>query len=134
MICYRACHSDVCHLLTLGFIHTCDLLDLNYSLNNGLYCTKWAHSHWLFGQLISGLKSFDVFLCLALTNNKVISLDKTFLTVSSFIYWRNDIIVWKLWWYQKSVLTFSVVIVDLSWFCSLFFESMSKWTKRPDKK
>ena len=70
--------SDVCHLLTLGFIHTCDLLDLNYSLNNGLYCTKWAHSHWLFGQLISGLKSFDVFLCLALTNNKVISLDKTF--------------------------------------------------------
>ena len=36
----------------LGSIHTCDLLGVNYLLlNNGLYCTKWAHSHLLFGQL-----------------------------------------------------------------------------------
>ena len=25
--------------------------------NNGLYCTKWVHSHLLFGQLLRGLKS-----------------------------------------------------------------------------
>ena len=45
----------------LGSIHTCDLLGvvccINYSLNNGLYCTKRAHSHLLFGQLLHGLKS-----------------------------------------------------------------------------
>ena len=31
--------------------HVWDLLDVNYSLNNGLYCTKWMYSHLLFGQL-----------------------------------------------------------------------------------
>ena len=30
---------------------------LNYSLNNGLYCTTWANSHLLFSQLLHGLKS-----------------------------------------------------------------------------
>ena len=30
---------------------------VNYLLNNGLYCSKWAHSHLLFGQLLCGLKS-----------------------------------------------------------------------------
>ena len=40
----------------LGSIHTWDLhvLDVNYcvkySLNNGLYCTKWTYSDLLFGQ------------------------------------------------------------------------------------
>ena len=34
------------------FIHTCDLLGMNYSLNNGLYCAKRVHSHLLFGQLL----------------------------------------------------------------------------------
>ena len=32
----------------LGSIHTCDLSGVNYSLNNGLYCTHWAHSHLIF--------------------------------------------------------------------------------------
>ena len=45
----------------LGPIHTCDLLGVNYCMNylqnNGLYCTKWAHSHLLFGQLLHGMKS-----------------------------------------------------------------------------
>ena len=41
----------------LGSIHTCNLLSLNYSLKNGLYCTKRAHSHLLFCQLLQGLKS-----------------------------------------------------------------------------
>ena len=41
----------------LGSIHTCHLLGVNYSLRNGLYCTKQAHSHLLFGQLLHGLKS-----------------------------------------------------------------------------
>ena len=30
---------------------------MNYTLNNGLYCTKGAYSHLLFGQLLLGLKS-----------------------------------------------------------------------------
>ena len=30
---------------------------MNYSLNNGLYFTKWTHSHLPFGQLLHGLKS-----------------------------------------------------------------------------
>ena len=42
-------------------IHTCYLLGVdycvNYLLNNGLYCNKWAHSHLLFCQLLYGLKS-----------------------------------------------------------------------------
>ena len=46
---------------SLGSIHTCDLLgtnySLNYSLNHGLYCTKWAYSHLIFGQLLHVLKS-----------------------------------------------------------------------------
>ena len=37
--------------------YTCDLLGVNYSVNNGLYCTKWTHLHLLFGQLLPGLKS-----------------------------------------------------------------------------
>ena len=36
-------------------IHTWDLLRVNNSLNNGLYCTKRTHSHLLFGQLLPGL-------------------------------------------------------------------------------
>ena len=46
----------------LGSIHTCDLLDVNDSLDGGLYCTKWVHSHLLFGQLLPGLK-FNNGLC-----------------------------------------------------------------------
>ena len=46
----------------LRSIHTCDLLDVNYSLDGGLYCTKWVHSHLLFGQLLPGLK-FNNGLC-----------------------------------------------------------------------
>ena len=46
----------------LDSIHTWDLLGVNYcldySLNNGLYCTKQAHSHLLFAQLLCGLKSW----------------------------------------------------------------------------
>ena len=40
-----------------GSIHTCDLLSVNYLLNNGLYCPKWSHSHLLFGQCLPGLRS-----------------------------------------------------------------------------
>ena len=43
----------------LRLIHTSHLLDVNYcgnySLNNGLYCTRQTHSHLLFGQLSHGL-------------------------------------------------------------------------------
>ena len=41
----------------LWSIHTCDLLGVNYLLHNRLYCTKWALSHLLFGQLLHGVKS-----------------------------------------------------------------------------
>ena len=41
----------------LGFIQTCDLLSVNYSLNNGVYCIKCAHSHLFFGQISLKLKS-----------------------------------------------------------------------------
>ena len=45
----------------LGFIYTCDSLGMNYcmnySLNNGLYCSKWAYLHFIFGQLLQELKS-----------------------------------------------------------------------------
>ena len=45
----------------LPSMHSCNLLGVNYcvnySLNDGLYCTKWTHSHLLFGQLWHGLKS-----------------------------------------------------------------------------
>ena len=48
-------------LLVVGFIHTCDLLCVNYCvnylLNNGLCYTKQAHSHLLFGQFLPGLIS-----------------------------------------------------------------------------
>ena len=41
-------------------MHSC-LLSMNYcvkySPNNGLYFTKWTHSHLQFGQLLHGLKS-----------------------------------------------------------------------------
>ena len=40
----------------LESIHTCNLLGVNYSLNNGLCCTKWVHSHLLLGLLLHGLK------------------------------------------------------------------------------
>ena len=40
--------------------HPSDLLGMSYSvtysLNNRLYCTKWAHLHLLFGQLLPGMK------------------------------------------------------------------------------
>ena len=43
-------------ILLLGSIHTCNLLRMNYfanySRNNGLYCTKWAHIHSVFCQLL----------------------------------------------------------------------------------
>ena len=29
---------------------------VNFSINNRLYCTKWAHSHVLFDQLLRGLR------------------------------------------------------------------------------
>ena len=45
----------------LGSIGTCDLLGVNYSLHNGLYCTKWVHSYLLFGQLLHGLKSSIIY-------------------------------------------------------------------------
>ena len=41
------------HLLLI----TRDLYCVNYSLNKGLCCTKWLHSHLLFGQLLLGIKS-----------------------------------------------------------------------------
>ena len=45
LVCY-----DTGTFLTIGSIHTEDLLGVsyyvNYSLNNGFYCTKWAHSHF----------------------------------------------------------------------------------------
>ena len=45
----------------LGSIYTWDLLCVKYrvnlSLSNGLYCTKWVHSHSLFAQLLCRLKS-----------------------------------------------------------------------------
>ena len=40
---------------TLGSIYTSDLLGVNYSLHNGLHCTK-EYSHLLFGLLLCGLK------------------------------------------------------------------------------
>ena len=43
--------------LALGSIHTCDLLGVNYSLNNGLHCTKWAHSPLLFDHISCELTS-----------------------------------------------------------------------------
>ena len=30
---------------------------MSYSLNDGLYCTKWAYLHFIFGQLLQELKS-----------------------------------------------------------------------------
>ena len=46
---------------SLGSIHTCDLLGVNscvnYSLNNGIYCTKQVYSHLQFGKLFHGLES-----------------------------------------------------------------------------
>ena len=39
-----------------GSIHTCDILGMNYSLNDRLYCTKWVHCHLLVGQPLCGLK------------------------------------------------------------------------------
>ena len=51
---------SACLINTLGSIHIWDLLVVNYcvndSLNNGLYCTKWAHSHFQIGQLFCGVK------------------------------------------------------------------------------
>ena len=45
----------------LGSIHIWDLLCVKYrvnlSLSNRLYCTKWVHSHFLFGQLLCRLKN-----------------------------------------------------------------------------
>ena len=45
----------------LGSIHTWDLLCVKYrvnsSLSNGLYCTKWVHSHLLFGKFLCRLES-----------------------------------------------------------------------------
>ena len=44
----------------LGSIHISDLLGLNYCmnylLNNGLYCTKWANSSLLFDEILWELK------------------------------------------------------------------------------
>ena len=51
---YNECHFF--SFRTLGSIYTSDLLGVNYSLNNGLYCTK-VHLQLLFGQLLSRLKS-----------------------------------------------------------------------------
>ena len=51
----------------LGSIHTCDVLDVNYSLDNGLYYTKWVLSHLLFGQLLLGLKSMYPFFTIVWT-------------------------------------------------------------------
>ena len=45
------------HQFFLGSIHTCDLLGVNYLLNNRLNCTKRVHSHLLFRQLLQILKS-----------------------------------------------------------------------------
>ena len=47
----------------LGSIHACNLLGVNYSLNNGLYSTKWGHSHLLFGQIFAWTEKFNNGLC-----------------------------------------------------------------------
>ena len=36
---------------------------MNYLLNNGSYCTKLAHSHFLFGQLFAPTEKFNNGLC-----------------------------------------------------------------------
>ena len=41
----------------LRSIHTGNLLGVNYSLNNELYCSVWVHSHLPFFQLLRGIKS-----------------------------------------------------------------------------
>ena len=50
--------------LHLGSIYTCDLLGVNccvnYSLNNGLYCTKWAHLFVWTEKINNGLFPFFV--------------------------------------------------------------------------
>ena len=50
---YQQCTGYVSIQVDLLSVNYC----ANYSLNNGLYCTKWAHSYLLFAKLLCGIKS-----------------------------------------------------------------------------
>ena len=89
----------------LGCIHTWDLLGVNYCvnylLNNGFYYTKWAHSHFLFGQLLRGLKS-SIIGCVPIfldcMERKVHRCELTFRDRSSFNFptWgRQSLSIWQ---------------------------------------
>ena len=75
--------TSMCAVGTVNILwssHTWYLSGVNYSLNNGLYCTKHAHSHLLFGQHLNGLK---IMSCAPIFGN---CLD-----------WKNHKIVYALW-------------------------------------
>ena len=75
---------------------------MNYSLNNGLYCTKHAHSHLLFGQHLNGtennelcthflqlpgLKKSQNSLCLMNFRCELTPMDPITNAICSTIYW-----------------------------------------------